>query len=100
MGFILSILSLIICIVLLIIFIKTYTNTKNILHQTGQIIKKLDNPEKNNPIKEPELISEKDAKSITIKTRANGKTETIDMESWHKMKTMYGEDKYEVLRYH
>ena len=45
-------------------------------------------------------VSKEDAKSITIKNKENSKVETISMEYWEQMKKLYGEDKYEIIKYH
>ncbi|MEI6695530.1 MAG: hypothetical protein WCO13_05635 [Bacteroidota bacterium] len=46
-----------------------------------------------------EIVSEAEAKRITIMNKANKIVQTVDIEYWEKMKKMYTEENFEILKY-
>jgi hypothetical protein len=72
-------------------------NIKSIKEQLLDLSKEKDlGVNSNTEIKQ---VSKKDAKTVTIKNKENNSVETISMEYWEQMKKMYGEDKYEIIKY-
>ena len=47
-----------------------------------------------------ENITEKDATSITVRNKSNMTEQTVDIKYWEKIKEVYGEDKFTVVKYH
>lgn len=99
------VLSVILSTIIIIVFFVMANALKNISRNIKIIkdqILDLSN-EKDLGVKkysEIEQVSKEDAKSITIKNIENRKVETISMEYWEQMKKLYGEDKYEIIKYH
>lgn len=102
-NIIVYILSAILSAIIIYVFFKMATTLKNI-NTNLNVVKELlleQSKEKDSEVKNDiEIVSKEDAKSITVKNKENSKVETISMEYWGQMKKMYGEDKYEIIKYH
>jgi predicted thioredoxin/glutaredoxin len=44
-------------------------------------------------------MTEKEAKSITVIHKVNKREQTVDLEYWEKMKKLYGEENFEIIKY-
>jgi hypothetical protein len=44
-------------------------------------------------------VTEKEAKSITVRHKVNKREQTVDLEYWEKIKKLYGEENFEILKY-